>query len=641
MKKIFRIIIISLPFITPLSKVEAQSVSFATDALERGYYDRPWQRYEAEPSRCETNGEFLEAPVPYTQEVIQSEASNQTALVLNKKDDYVEWIIDNTGRGLTLRFSLPDAPEGKGLTGKFSLYVDDIYVQDIEVSSFWAWQYTQIGHSDEKYPDNTPSDDKFPRMRFDETYVLLENDVPNGASIKIAKSDDNNLDYVIDFIELEPVDAPRSFKDIDDADKVMYDHSTSLSGFISKNGGKTIYIPEGTYELSRQLILDTPGTKLIGAGMWHTRLYFSTPSDNRSGYNARGLHCNVSDMVIDGMSIDTANDKRYFENKPSMQVGKGLNGSWGSNSIIRDVRIDHFECGAWISGSVNLRMERCRFRNNYADGVNLSGNSANCIVTHCSFRNNGDDDMASWSTGGMATDNEFSYCTAENNWRASSLGFFGGQRGRAHHIAIFDALEAGARAVCDFPGSGFSHEGCFEFSDISIYRSGCKQGTPGVQGGFWGTSAASFQFGAGYAYDLLNINAVNIDIYDSRFDAISIKSNSGKRVENLNLSNINIINVEDYNYGINIGAGVKGYGTYCNIHAEGVVEPFMSDIPSGFNFTSASDVKEINDCKPCGQSSICHDLNGVRVSGSGNKGLYVVTDSEGKSKIMIRDANSL
>lgn len=286
--------------------------------------------------------------------------------------------------------------------------------------------------------------------------------------------------------------------------------------------------------------------------MWYTHLYFSTPSDSRNTYNARGIHCNVSDVVLQGISLNTANDKRYYNNNPSYQVGKGLNGSWGNNSEIKDVRVDHFECGGWITGAHNLRIENCRFRNNYADGINLANNSSNCVVTHCSFRNNGDDDMASWSTGSFASDNEYSYCTAENNWRASSLGFFGGQRNRAHHIAIYDAMEAGARVVCDFDGTGFSRDGYMEFSHISIRNCGAKQGTSGTQGGFWGDSAASFQIGAGWAYDLNNVKIHDVDIYDSRFDAISIKSFSGKSVNNLDLYNINIIRVDGYAYGINI-----------------------------------------------------------------------------------------
>lgn len=611
----------------------AQSVTFEDDNLQRGYYDRPWQRYEAEPGKCRAQANFLLPQEEYSQLPLQAEASNEAAAVLRGKDDFVEWDVDAPGRGLTLRFSLPDSPEGKGTQGAFLLSVDGAELCRIEVDSKWAWQYTPVAYSPEKYPDNMPGEGKFARMRFDEVNVLLEREIPAGAKMRLSKADDNELEYCIDFVELEPVGAPLTFEELKAEDKVLFDGSTTLSSFIGRNPGKTIFIPAGTYDLSRQLTISAPGTKLIGAGMWHTHLYFSTPSDSRSTYNARGIHCYVSDVVLEGMSINTANDKRYFENNPSYQVGKGLNGSWGSNSVVRDVRIEHFECGGWITGARNLRVERCRFRNNYADGINLANNSTGCTVTHCSFRNNGDDDMASWSTGDFASDNEYSYCTAENNWRASSLGFFGGRRNRAHHIAVYDAMEAGVRVVCDFDGTGFSTDGYFELSDITIRRCGAKQGQSGTQGGFWGDSAAALQIGAGWAYDLNNVRIQNFDILDSRFDAISIKSSSGKYVNNLELHNIRISGVDGYAYGINIAPTVRGNGSYSNIKAEGVTEPYMSDIPSGFNFVSVSGVDGVMTEADCRRE--CYDLQGRKCASPCAGRVYLVREG-GACKKLIR-----
>lgn len=624
-----------LILLTTAFTASGQSVNFDDDAVKRGYYDRPWQRYEAEPGRCATNAAFLLPPDEYSQLHLQAEASNQCALVLKEKDDYVEWINDTPGRGLTIRFSLPDSEDGKGSKGSLSLKVNGEECHKIEFDSGWAWQYTPIAYSRDKYPDNTPADDKFARMRFDEVYYLLDTDIEAGVKISLSKDSDDNMEYCIDFIELEPVDAPLTFEQLEAPDKVMYDGSTTLSAFISANAGKTIFIPEGRYDLGRQLNITGAGTKIIGAGMWHTHLYFSTPSDSRNTYNARGIHCNVSDVLLQGMSINTANDKRYFDNNPAYQVGKGLNGSWGSNSSIKDVRIDHFECGGWITGAKGLKIENCRFRNNYADGINLANNSTGCRVSHCSFRNNGDDDMASWSTGSYATDNEFSYCTAENNWRASSLGFFGGCRNRAHHLAIYDAMEAGARVVCDFDGTGFSTDGFIELSDITIRRCGAKQGQSGTQGGFWGDSAASLQIGAGWAYNLNNLKIHNIDIYNSRHDAISIKCNSGKTINDLQLNDINISGVEGYAYGINIDPAVRGYGSYSNIHAEGVTKPFMSDIPTGFNFISTSGIEEIerNDTN---MEEEYYDLSGMKVNVLQKKGIFVVRKGNNESKVIIR-----
>lgn len=578
---------LSALFLTSASTAFCQAVSNPDDQMMRGWYDRPWQRYEAEPELCDTNGEFLLPPDEYSQTPLQSEASNTTALSLLKVGDAVSWIVDKPGRGVTLRFSLPDAPDGKGLKGYLQLCVSDgRQPVVISLDSFWAWQYTTIANTPEKYPDNSPSDLKFARMRFDEVRCLLDEDIPSGAVITLEKMDGDGIPYTIDFIELEPVGPALTIDDIDGDNKVEMPADAVLANFVAANQGKTIFVPAGFYACSRPVNIMGSNTRIIGAGIWYTTINFTAPSDNRSTYSARGFHTQQNNTELAHMSINTVNNVRYFQNNPSFQVGKGLNGSWGSDSYVHDVIIEHFECGGWIAGGRNLRVERARLRNNYADGINLAGNSSDCTVTRCSFRNNGDDDMASWSTGSMASSNEFSFCTAENNWRASSLGFFGGKNQSAHHITIYDAMECGARVTCDFAGTGFSNDGQIHLHDITIRRCGSKRGTPGEQGGFWGSADAALNFSAGYAYDLRNVRAENIDVLDSRDNAVAVNANSGKSVSNLELHNISIRNVGTFAYGLFIASSVKGNGHWSNISCENVQEPWMSNIPAAFDFTN-------------------------------------------------------
>ena len=88
--------------------------------FRRGYFDHPYLRYEAEPDNCETNGVFLSET--FDQRDIQSEASNQVAVQLIAKGDWVQWTNEEAADGLTLRFSIPDDAEGKGTTGNL-LYI--------------------------------------------------------------------------------------------------------------------------------------------------------------------------------------------------------------------------------------------------------------------------------------------------------------------------------------------------------------------------------------------------------------------------------------------------------------------------------------------------------------------------------------
>lgn len=543
-----------------LSHLGAQSVTFTDDAIERGYYDRPYLRYEAEPGKCETDGSFLEPS--YDQRTLQSESSNQIAVQLVAKHSYVQWTNAQAADGFTIRFSLPDSPAGDGTTGNITLYVNGDSLQTITLNSYWAWQY--ILKSGSKYPDNLPDEEtKFPRMRFDEMHLKLNEKIPANATVRLAKADENDTPYTIDFIELEEVPEPATFASVTDENKVLYTpEAGTLPWFISQNGGKTIFIPEGKYEVDNRISINADGTKIIGAGMWYTEIFFAASSDDRGTYNRRGIESYNSNIRLEGLYLNTINNKRYYENNPSYQVGKGLMGSFGSNSVISNLWIEHFECGGWIEGADNLDMQHCRFRNNYADGMNLAYGSENTTVAHCSYRNNGDDDMASWSRGDrMCINNTYAYSTSENNWRASSLGFFGGEQNKAHHIVIIDPMEAGFRVTCDFPGMPFSDQGFSEFYDISVYKGGVASGTVGISGDLWGNQQGAMHIYSSSQYDLKNISIYNIDLYDSKNDAIFIGS-STYEIENLVLRDINIDGTG--RYGI-LFYNPRGTGRYCNI----------------------------------------------------------------------------
>jgi len=563
-------------------ELTAQHVTFPDDTKNRGYIDRPYKRYEAEAGKCVTTGTILEAT--FNQTTLQSESSNQVATQLTTVGSYVQWTNDEAADGLTIRFSIPDAADGSGTTGTLSLYVNDVYVQDITLNSYWAWQY--ILFNGNKYPDNTPASTKFPRMRFDEMHVKLGNKIPAGATFRLVKKDDNTAAYTIDFVELEPVPDPVTFESIPDANKIQYDASVPLATFIFQNGGKTIYIPAGTFQEPNRIQILNDNTKIIGAGMWYTQVYFTASSDVRATYANRGIFTDNNNVVIDGICLNTVNNKRYYDNNSNYQVGKGFMGGFGSNSIIRNVWVEHFECGAWIAnydgkGANNLVVEKSRFRNNYADGLNLCQGVTNGIVRHCSFRNNGDDDMASWSTGSMCINNTFQYNTAENNWRASSLGFFGGQQNKASNCVIIDPMEAGLRATSDFSGTGFGTTGTNLFRNISVYKGGVSSGAMGVTGDFWGNQQGAIHLSSSPYYNLTNITLDSIDLIGSKNNAIYLGSGSFKIV-NLIMNNIRIDGTGQYGLYYN---SASGNGSFCHISYAHVGAGINTNgIPAAFTF---------------------------------------------------------
>ena len=573
--------ILSLLWLSAFPLLKAQDVPLKGDDIQRGYYNHPYLRYEAEEYQCETTGSFLQPS--YDQRQLQSEASNQSAVQLIAKESYVQWTNQQAADGLTIRFSLPDNAEGKGTTGNLALYVNGELMQNVTLNSYWAWQY--ILKTGSKYPDNLPdASNKFPRMRFDEIHVRLAGKIPANAAIRLVKTDDNQVPYTIDFIELEEIPSPVTFESIADANKIAYSPDNGkLQYFVNANKGKTIYLPAGRYEVDNRIIISGDGTKIIGAGMWYTEIYFTASSDERGTYNQRGIESSSNNIVLEGLFLNTVNNKRYYNNNPIYQVGKGLMGSFGANSSVRNLWIEHFECGAWIEGANHLTIEHSRFRNNYADGINLAYGCTNSTVEYASFRNNGDDDIASWSRGDrMCQNNSFRYLTSENNWRASGLGFFGGQQNKAYNIVITDPMEAGFRVTCDFPGMPFSNEGYSEFYNISVYKGGVAAGTVGVAGDLWGNQQGALHINSSSQYDLQNIMIYNIDFYDSKNDAVFIGSGT-KIIKNLRMKDINIHGSKRYGlYFYN----PKGSATYCNVQYENIGAATNTNaIPSSFIFS--------------------------------------------------------
>lgn len=503
---------------------------------DRGYYDAPYTRYEAASNNIGGGATWLSKT--WDQKQTHFEASDRQCASLSSNGNYVAWNLTEPGRGIVLRFSIPDAPGGGGITGSLGLYVGGSKVQDISLSSAWAWQYFSPNPGDgTKDPTNNPGGaDWTARMAFDEVRVLLPNEIAAGTEIRIQKDNGDGIDYLVDFIEVEPVGAPLpqpantinvgDYTTPDDGidDKAGFDQAYTAA----RQEGKGLYFPAGKWEFASQFYLYTDNLTFTGAGMWHTELYFSNEGPGNGGFNP-----NASNLTFADFSMTTANKIRALPYK-------GFVGNYGTGSVISNVWVEHFEVGAWIAnfhgntGNQNMEIVNCRFRNNYADGVNFSKGTSNSICHHSSFRNNGDDAMASWSSidGPVCLNNEFAYCTAENTWRAAGVGFFGGGGHTAHHIIVKDGTEAGLRINSDFQGHTFTGDP-IDFHDITVIGSG-------TNANLWFNRYGAIDIFT-RLYNMSNVTFDNIDVLESQKDAIFIYTvNPAYTISNLTLSNITV-----------------------------------------------------------------------------------------------------
>ncbi len=519
---------------------------------ERGYYDAPYKRYEADQGQIK-NAEITKKS--YAQVDVQSEASQQVCINFSNEDASVEWKINENVRGLVLRYSVPDNE-----TATVSVYVNDEKMGTLNLTSNWSWEYLWNNGN----PNNNGIVNTNPRMRFDEVRLLLQNDVISGSQLKLVRENGN---MYLDFIELEPVKEAESAPDEAVA---YYGDGSTLQAFIDANGGKTIFLPPGIYNVSRELYFGSPNTTLKGAGIWYSQIHFTNNNELQGGLRSNASNVSFSDLYL--TTVRNSRSNSY----------KAINGIYSGGATINNIWAEHFECGAWIGQYNNgvidyadgLVVSNCRFRNNYADGINLCKGTRNSIVEHCNFRNNGDDDMAIWSANDLeCQNNTFRYNTSEHCWRASGCAIYGGYNNRAHNLLIRDNLEAGIRVNNTFPGVGFSDNGIHEFYDISIISCGTFNSIYNNQVG-----AIDLFVNDVAGTKIKNVKFSDIDIIDSKNDAIFINKGNGEGFYNLVFEDIRISGTGKeypYNnvtnkswgrgYGILFSNYPSGNGTYENM----------------------------------------------------------------------------
>ncbi|WP_191968572.1 sugar-binding protein [Cellvibrio sp. KY-GH-1] len=468
---------------TPLLTV---STSTQAQTAERGAYQMPYTRYEADVAARSSNAQIIQT-TNFDIQSTASEASQQKYIALPAQNAYVEWTATTSGSGVTMRYTMPDSATGTGLNGSVDIYINGQLDQTVPITSYWAWQYFI-----NKEPENTPhafSGTDYIAMRFDETHFKLNRTVNVGDKIRIQKSTNDTVAYGIDFIELEPVAAPiakpTGYVSIADYGATPNDNISDLAAFnsaVAQAGalGTGVYLPPGKWDFNNKVVLNTSNIGIKGAGMWHTEVYYSNPAKFSGGMIARVNNVEVADIYF-----NTINNRR-FANPGDYMIYKAFMGTWGNNSKFTRVWAEHFEVGAWLGGydapypvevTNNLVISQARFRNNYADGINFSQGTSNSVVEHSNIRNSGDDGLAMWPSNSPAVpeeiNNTFRFNTVEHVFRAGGVAIFGGKDHKVHNLLIRDCFGgSGIRFTTDFPGYTFSQQGLYRIYDIDINNCG-------------------------------------------------------------------------------------------------------------------------------------------------------------------------
>jgi hypothetical protein len=337
------------------------------------------------------------------------EASGRGFVSLTSTGNYWQMTVASAANGLTLRYCIPDAATGGGISATLSLYVNGAYRQSLPLTSRHAWLYNHHPETGTEGVSNDPTTGPA-HLFWDEMRALISGGLQPGDVVRLQKdAGDSAAYYLLDCLDLEAVPAPLpppaagTYLSVADygangADTV--DDTTAIQNCITaaKAQGKSVWIPTGIYYQSANFTLN--GVTVNGAGMWYTQLVGTQEGADtfagKIGFVLTGSGSTVTDMAID--------DDAHVTRSASPGGGKPFTrGGTCTNWRVENVWITHTMCGFWMSGVTNGIVRGCRVRNTYADAINLNSGTSNTLVENNHVRGSGDDGVAILSENSVST----------------------------------------------------------------------------------------------------------------------------------------------------------------------------------------------------------------------------------------------
>jgi hypothetical protein len=367
----------------------------------------PFTSYEAENGTAGGGATVVRLTSPPTTQYSspELEASGHAYVRLDAPGQYVEWPND-TGKDITfvnVRESVPDAPNGGGITATLDLYVNGQMRQALAVNSKQSWLY-EGGADNSNYNgnDQNPADGD-PRVFFDDVHAFITGAaVAPGDTIRLQEDASNTAAfYYVDVIDVEapppPLAQPAQSLSITTFGAKVNDPGTDSTGAIqscinaAQTSGQSVWIPQGTFYLNGTTGLSAKGITIEGAGMWYSTVFRNVPLPNSQGLAATFsvTSCTVRNFATDANAISRA----------SVDGAGGAMDTTGTNWVADGIWTQHSESGFWASGTGGV-VENCRLTSIWADGCNLNNVSltgtegSNLTAKNNFVRGTGDDAIA-------------------------------------------------------------------------------------------------------------------------------------------------------------------------------------------------------------------------------------------------------
>jgi hypothetical protein len=428
---------------------------------------------EQEAEHAATNGTVIGPGTDaYT---LAAEASGRSAVSLTP-GQWVEFTLPSAANAITVRYSIPDAPTGGGITAPLDVTVNGGHHRTMTLTSQYAWLYNQYSFSNDPnagllHPDQwitecacvpnqtTPPpviQTPFrPNHFYDEQRLLLGHTYRAGDKVRLTVPA-GSVTTTVDLMDSQLVGAPHV--DVFAANVLFFgadptgrrDSADAIDRAIAfaQRFHLKVYLPPGTYQVNRHIIVDN--VTIEGAGNWYTiikghQVTLSTPAPDGSihtGVGFYGKDASVggsTNVHLSGFAIE--GDVR--ERIDTDQVN-GIGGAL-SNSTIDGLYVQHTKVGMWFDGPMtNLRITNNQIADQIADGINFHTGVTNSLVQNNFIRNTGDDGLAMWSDRIVDANDTFDHNTVQTPVLANGIALYGGTDNTVSNNLVADPIREGS-----------------------------------------------------------------------------------------------------------------------------------------------------------------------------------------------------
>jgi hypothetical protein len=573
---------------------------------------------EQEAERAATNGTVIGPDrSAYT---LPAEASGRAAVML-RPGQYVEFTLPKAANAITVRYSVPDAPHGGGITAPLGVTVNGGAAKTMTLTSRYAWLYNQYPFSNDPnagllHPDwwitecacvpaatNPPPAivTPFRPMHFyDEQRLWLARTYRAGDKVRLTVPATGNAAWtVIDLLDSQLVGRPHvnlvaanvlafgadPFGRRDSAD--AFDRAITYA----KRRHLKVYIPPGTYQVNRHIIVDN--VTIEGAGNWYTiikgrEVALGAPAPDGSvhtgvGFYGRNASAGGSTNVhLSGFAIE--GDVR--ERIDTDQVN-GVGGAM-SDSTVDGLYIRHTKVGMWFDGPMtNLRITNSIVVDQIADAVNFHTGVTNSVVSNTFIRNTGDDGLAMWSEATADANNTFDHNTVQTPTLANGIAIYGGTNNTVSNNLVADPIREGSGLHVGSRFGATAFTGHLWITDNTTVRAG--------------TYELNWNIGLGaiwlYALDRsidADIQVVGDHFLDNTYNAIMLVSDFPVK-DLYSITNVHFTDVRVDGTGTSVlSARVAGSASFDNVDARNVGAVGVNNCGS-FHFTPAGSEFSLTD----------------------------------------------